>query len=92
MLRPINSRNAIMRKGRLAVVFLGSVFLKTLKIAFSGIILPSLIELTAGCLSSEYIYIPSIYSYIPFIAETTEPRHKSLLRQGNPLTVCVRVK
>ena len=29
--RPINSRNAIMRKGRLAVVFLGSIFPKTLK-------------------------------------------------------------
>ena len=29
--RPINSRNTIMRKGRLAVVFLGSIFPKTLK-------------------------------------------------------------
>ena len=29
--RPINSRNMIMRKGRLAVVFLGSIFPQTLK-------------------------------------------------------------
>ena len=29
--RPINSRNTIMRKGRLAVVFLGGIFPKTLK-------------------------------------------------------------
>ena len=28
--RPINSRNTIVRKGELAVVFLGSIFLKTL--------------------------------------------------------------
>ena len=30
--RPINSRNTIMRKGRLVVVILGSMFLKTLKV------------------------------------------------------------
>ena len=30
--KPINSRNTIMRKGRLVVVILGSIFLKTLKV------------------------------------------------------------
>ena len=58
--RPINSRNTIMRKGRLAVVFLGSIFPKTLKM-----------HCQVKSLITEPLYLLKLRSFDIFISNNT---------------------